>query len=152
MLNKFASKYLEKISEHPSKYKNREDYIQNGKLGSSLNAVRAEQLRAKEWDEWYSEQEATRLAEEFGIDTSNGMSVKKKFGKIVSINGVDVSQSNKTKQSTPPTPVPVNNVGADTYLEPVNTSVNTNSRRQYHEQLIKEVNEHYLPHSVQSVH
>lgn len=56
-LHKIASSYLYKQSSDPTYYKDRDDYIKNGKSGWSMGALdspQAQNYRAVDYDEWLS--------------------------------------------------------------------------------------------------
>jgi hypothetical protein len=73
-----------------SKFKSREDWIRHGTYGNSLGSFYGRRNRARRWDRQQGHQEVKRLAQELGIDVQNGYEIQRRFGQIVSINGVPI--------------------------------------------------------------
>lgn len=86
--------YIAQLSEQDrydmSKFKSREDWIRHGTYGNSLGSFYGRRNRARRWDRQQMDQEIKGLAQDLGIDISNGYTMQRRFGQIVSINGVPV--------------------------------------------------------------
>lgn len=92
---------LNKRGNDPSKYKTREDFIQNGQLGRSLGDVEGQIERAEEWDAWDRSRKVTQAAQQNGTHVPGSrVTGTYRRGQLTSVNGRPVKPATATPAPT----------------------------------------------------
>ena len=100
VMRKIAS--LNKLEDHPSKYPNRQAWMNNAKIYSTLNSVDREEALAEDWDDWEKENRMRNYAKQTGQPTNN-MSATFSRGNMTSFNGSPVNNLAQQQPAKPTT-------------------------------------------------
>ena len=107
MMNKQAYEHmvglvLNKEAYDMAKYKDVDDYVNNGRFGSSLGSVKSQQLRRQRYMAWQNKNQINQAAKQNGTYVKgNPMSGTFQQGKLTSVNGKPVTTPNTMPVAQP---------------------------------------------------